>query len=258
MKKIVFLLATTTVSLFCSAQRGEVHQAMDEKYGEPGREALNNWMYGNLMNVKVEPSYAFPQTMHMHITTFENGKKKKETDMDVYVNGEKKWLGMRAENDRRPEEKTFTIFDNTQNAMIMLNEKEKTGMAMTLNAFMSKETQERMKNQQNQPQTNTSNNCKKTGRTKMIRGVNCEEYVCIDEERKTRMEAWINTSVKMDMGAAMQRSPMRLFQGPSVMGAMMEMNSYKNDVLETTMEVTDYNNASSFSVSTSGYKINGK
>lgn len=257
MKNLVTALMLLLVS-GAWAQRGYVHDAMDQKYGEPGREALNNWMYGNLMNVKVAPSYSFPQTMHLHITTYSNGKMQKENDMDMFFNAETKIYGIHSVNERRADEKMLVLFDKNQNAMIMLNEKEKTGMAMTLNAFMSKETQERMKNQQNQPQTNTSNNCKKTGRTKMIRGVNCEEYVCIDEERKTRMEAWINTSVKMDMGAAMQRSPMRLFQGPSVMGAMMEMNSYKNDVLETTMEVTDYNNASSFSVSTSGYKINGK
>lgn len=242
--------------LAACAQRGYVHDAMDQKYGEPGREALNNWMYGNLMNVKVAPSYSFPQTMHVHITTYSNGKVQKENDMDMFFNAETKIYGIHSVNERRADEKVLVLFDKNQNAMIMLNEKDKTGMAMTMNAFMSKEQQERMKNQHPQG-GQTSNDCRKTGRTKMIQGVTCEEYVCVDKERNTRMEAWINTSIKMDMSNMGARGPMAGFNGPQVTGALMEMSSYKNDQLEMKMEVTNYSAKANYAISTAEYRING-
>ena len=76
MKKILITFLVI-VAITASAQRGYVHDAMDAKYGEPGREALNNWMYGNLMNVKVEPTYVFKQTAKLHLTEYKNGLKKK-------------------------------------------------------------------------------------------------------------------------------------------------------------------------------------
>jgi len=47
-----------------------------------------------------------------------------------------------------------------------------------MNAFMSKEMQERRDHPEASTGKKSSNDCKKTGQTKMIQGHNCFEYVC--------------------------------------------------------------------------------
>jgi len=59
-----------------------------------------------------------------------------------------------------------------------------TGMAMNMNAFMSKEMQERRDHLKHQPERKAVTTAKKTGQTKMIQGHNCFEYVCKIDERK--------------------------------------------------------------------------
>jgi hypothetical protein len=70
MKPISFLVLLI-VQFSCFAQRGYVRGAIEKKYekeqGPEGEGALNKWMYGNLMNVKVEPKYTFTITMLMQV-----------------------------------------------------------------------------------------------------------------------------------------------------------------------------------------------
>ena len=141
--------------------------------------------------------------------------------------------------------------------MLMLDHDKMTGMAINMNAFMSKEMQEK----RDHPQASagkTNTDCKKTGQTKMIQGYKCEQYVCKDDERKTRSEIWIAHDLPINIAQSGARSPYAAyFQGADGMGGMMMLaNFYKEDELETTMEITMLDPKANIMVKTTDYKLN--
>lgn len=261
MKTKISILFIAVLFVFqVQAQRGYVRDAIEDsyedKYMNDSSSALKQWMYGNLMNVKVEPSYLFLQSMVLHTTTYKKDKIDKETDMDVYTNGTKKTMAFRIrEKDPKKEEMTI-IYDYTQNAMITLNKKDMRGMAMTMNAFMSKETQDKLKENQTST-TNTNTDCKKTGATKIIQGYKCDEYVCSNSEKGTKVDMWIcSTLFNQNIASSMFRSNYYGYSFPTVSGMVMECLMYKNNVLETKMNVTEFNKAANYTITTSEYAIN--
>lgn len=111
----------------------------------------------------------------------------------------------------------------------------------------------------NNPQAgdpNTDITCKKTGNKKTIQGYACEEYVCIDQDRNRRSEVWVTTQLPIDMTRAGARSPMGAYaMGGDMPGAMMAGKFYKNDVLESSMEVTELNAKANYTITIADYKM---
>lgn len=257
MKKMLITLAFAGSLLSAQAQpgRGYAHEAVQDKYEKDNagsKQKGMDWM-ANAMNGKTEASYVFNTEVNMHVTTYKNGEKKDENDMKYYLNSGQKYFGMKPSEDKRKKDEMFMIYDNKNNSMIMLHEKEKTGMAMNINAFMSADAQAK----RGQGGTgNTSTKCSKTGKTKTIQGHPCFEYKCIDEERNRRSEFWIATDINIDIAQSMSRGAFSSFSGAQGAGGfMMEANIYKNDQLESKMEVTELNSRADIKKTIADYKM---
>src|SRR5688500_11296699 len=101
MKRCFLFLLLTAISLCGYGQRNEEHDAMEKKYGEPGAEKLEEWMNGKLLNVKIEPEYRFPLGIRMHTTSYKNGTKKQESDMQFYMNAAEHRIGIKVTDEKK-------------------------------------------------------------------------------------------------------------------------------------------------------------
>ncbi|MBL7719469.1 MAG: DUF4412 domain-containing protein [Flavipsychrobacter sp.] len=260
------LLITTAMLLAGSAiaQRGYVRNKIEEgyedKHGKSGMEKYEGWMNGKVLNVKTEPEYIFTTSVTMQVTDYKKGKKGEPTEMQYFLNPSKTYFGSSVIDKKKSKEEMFVIYELVNNYMLMLNVKEKTGMAISMNAFMSgKAIEERNKKlNSGDPKSSDNINCKKTGKTKSILGYSCEEYICTDEDKHTRSEFWITTKLPVDVSRAYLQSPYAMyFRNSGKMGGMMmEGNFYKNDELQSTMLVTDVNTSANRKEVMKEYKLN--
>lgn len=245
------------------AQRGYVERAIqknyEKKYGEDGEKKGNAWINDHLLNVDIEKSYTFPTYVKMHMTEYKNGKAKSESDLQYYFNAPGNIVAFKAIDDKKKKsDEQFIIYDYVKNAMIMLNEKDKTGMAMNLNAFRSQESIDRRNEElKSGKQSKGNTDCKATGKTKNIRGYNCAEYVCYDAKRNTRSEVWVTTKITFNGQKMDARHPLwAYYGGRNYSGMMMEGRFYEGDELTSTIEVMDINTAANYRVNTTEYNFN--
>lgn len=261
MKKTIIV----AVSLFFVQQSyaqpgsGYARRAIEDKYEKDNagnKQKGMDWM-NNAMNGKTEDSYKFPINVKMHVTTYKGGEKKDENDMDYYLNTGAKYFGMKMTDNgkRKKSGDMFVIYDFDNNSSIMINEDDKTYMAINLNAFMSAEAQA------NRGKTTTDgkykNDCKKSGKSKTIQGYSCEEYECIDEDRNRRSEIWVTTKIPVDISQSFTRSPYAYVSTNKMTGMMMEGSFFKNDQIESKMEVTTVNQSANYNVTMSNYSKQG-
>lgn len=257
MKKILVLFGVViSMAQITHAQHKQVHDAMEEKYGQPGMQKAEAWM-NNMMNAKTEASYDFPIFMNMHITSYRKGKSE-ETDMAYYINTAKSNFATTTTGDKKGRD-MLMVYDMKNNSMLMLNTKDKTGMAININAFMSGE-QIKQREQGAGGKADADFSCKKTGKSKTIQGYACEQYVCKDEDRNTRSEIWVTDKVPVNIAQSGGKGPMGAYFGGmhGVGGMMMEGEFYKNETLEAKMEVTKIDPKANMSVKVSDYKMGMK
>ncbi len=265
MKKLFLLLAviTATQAQPAFAQHGYVHDAVREKeyneHGASGEDKLNSWL-GNLTDVKVAHSYVFPVYMKMHTKSYgRNGKVKDELEMDVYVNAAKSTTGIRMYEEKHGEMRPmmFTIYDYKHNNSLLFDLKKNTYMAFNLNAFMSKENQQRRET--GNAKVNEHISCNKTGRKKTIQGYSCYEFVCNDERLGERHEYWIATQLPYTMSDALSRTLKQRNTGNTagMNGAILEEHDYKGEDLIREMMVLELNPHESYTFDTRDYKYNG-
>jgi hypothetical protein len=258
--KLIICLSIFPISTM--AQRGQVRGAIHQKYedeqGPEGTGALNQWLYGNLMNVKVAPEYQFPLSLKMLTTAYKNGEMKSATETQFYINSAKQLFATEIPDNKKKVSHQLSIFDYVQNAFVMMDLDEKTIMAFTLNAFLSKATQDKIKSGEVYAEKGKETDCAKTGKTKTIQGYKCEEYICKNEEKNMRTEMWIASSLFSQNLAAAFKLPMFSGLANTPTGMVLEATTYKNNVLENKMEVKEVNPKANKSVPTAGYSINGK
>lgn len=261
MKKTIIIIASLFLVQHVYAQPGSgyARRAIEDKYEKDNagnKQKGMDWL-NNAMNGKTEEVYKFPLNVKMHMTTYKNGEVKDENDMDYYLNTGAKYFGARITDNNKRKNKSimFTIYDYDNNSSIMIDENEKTYMAVNINAFMSAEAQA------NRGKTTTDgkykNDCKKSGKSKTIQGYSCEEYVCIDEDRNRRSEIWVTTKIPVDISQSFMRSPYAYVSTNKMAGMMMEGSFYKNDQIESKMEVTSVNTSANYNVTMSDYKKQG-
>lgn len=247
MKKLLFILAIIG-NISCFAQEKEAHDAM-EKYGEPGMEKMNEWLAG--MNGKVAPEYTFPMSVDMTMVNYRNHELTKPEQMTIYVNNDKGLFGTKM-HDNKDKSQTFIVVDQESNNIVMLNEKEKTAMAINTQTFMA------TNNYKPSAQEKTGTvDCKKTGKSKTIAGYPCEEYVCINNERDSRYEIFVTDKVKLDFTNNDGRNnPFAQYfkQVEDLGGMMMEGKFYEKDELQATVTVNRINTSANYTISTAGYK----
>lgn len=259
MKKLLVTTVAMLSYVYCIAQPGSgyVRDAIHDKYEKDNagnKQKGMDWM-ANAMNGKTESAYSFSTSVNMHVTTYKDGEKKDENDMQYYLSNTDKYFGMKAmEGGRRSKsDDMFIIYDNKNNSMIMLNEKDKSGMAMNINAFMSADAQAR-RGQETGGKMTTQ--CNKTGRSKSIQGHNCFEYVCIDADRNTKSEFWIATDIAIDISKSLRRGAFSGYSNAEGAGGMMmEASHYKNDIMQSKMEVTEINKNVNLTKTITDYKM---
>ena len=254
---LIVLIFSFTTSV---AQRGYVERAIrknyEEKHGEPGAKKGNDWINNHLMNVDIEDSYSFPTHVKMHTASYKNGKVREENDIDYYFNTSGTIVGLKSvDESKKKREEQFIIYDYVKNAMIMLNEKEMTGMAMNLNAFRSGESIERRNAEIKSGKTKETNtSCKATGKTKNILGYACAEYTCYDLDTDTRSEVWVASKVAFNtknMDAKNAFAP--YYANGGYGGMVLQGKFYKEDQLTSTLDVTELNTKANFIKKTTEY-----
>lgn len=261
MKKLHVLIAvavSATMSVNAQPGRGYAQDAAEKKYGQPGMDKLEGWM-SKVANAKTEETYTFPLSITMHTTSYKDNEKKKEADVKYYISAAQNAVGFKGEEEtgKKKKDASFIIYDHKNHSMVMLDEKEKTGMAMNLNAFMSGEAIKKRDEGKTEP-VKSDVKCNKTGKTKTILGYKCEEYVCIDEDRNRRNELWITTKFSPGLSKASANNPWgAYFQSAEKLGGMMmEGIFYKNEHIESSMLVTEINEKADVQVKLVDYKMN--
>lgn len=256
MKQLIFLIILTLLGIAGSAQTQPVRDAMYDKYGKDNAAKGEAWMK-SMMSAKVEPEYRFPVMMKMRMTSYQKSGKKDENDITYYINTSTNRFAMRAQEQRRKKaaDEMLMIYDNNANAMIMLNEADKTGMAMNMNALMGGAALA-AKNQ-NKAGEQDEAKCKKTGKTKVVQGYSCEEYVCVNEAEGKRNEIWISTKVPFDLSQSAGKGALASYFNTTkgLGGMMMEGSFFKHDELEMKMEITEVNANENLVVKTSDYNF---
>lgn len=260
MKKSILLLVLSGFMFSANAQRGYVESAIrknyEKKYGESGAQKGNDWFNNKLLNVDVADSYTFATSVKMHITNYKNGVKKEERNIQYYFNSDETIVGFKTTDDnQKRREDQFIIYDYIKNAMIMLNEKDHTGVSMNINAFQSQEAidkrNEEMKSSKGKKSSTT---CKEMSKTKTIRGYVCKGYTCYDTETDRRSEVWITTKISFNTKNMDARNPLAgYYLGKNYGGMMLEGNFYKGDQLTSTMEVLEVNTSADYTVNTKDY-----
>jgi len=145
------------------------------------------------------------------------------------------------------------IYDVENESMIMFNEKEKTVMVMSSKMINNAATKHEDENGELK--------ITKTGKTKVILGHTCEEYIMEDDKNKT--VCWITTEIKLEfsktmsssMGRGMSSNYEEKMKEFSEGGLMMEMTSFnKKGEAETHMILTEFKEETA-SKSLDGYTI---
>ena len=250
-------------SLFAAmAQRGYVERAIEKNYekkhGEPGAKKGNDWINNHLLNVDVEDEYQFATSVKMHITNYRNGSVKNESDIQYYFNSGGTIAGFKnMDQNKKRQDEQFIIYDYVKNAMIMLNEKDKTGMAMNINAFRSKESIEKRNEELKSGKTRESNtSCKATGKTKTILGYNCAEYICYDLDTDTKSEVWIASKISFHTKDMDARNPLAAYYRNSAHGGMiLQGKFYKEEELTSSIDVTELNTNANYVKKTTDYNF---
>ncbi len=258
-KTLIALIAVCIMPCAAMAQSEYIQKAMEKKFGAAGLAKLNEWVDDQVLNVKMEDTYTFPYAMNMHIITYKKGVKKDEADIRYFFNPDKQYFASEA-SDQKKKQETLIIYDYQENALLMLQQKEKTGLAFNINAFMSSEA---IANREREMQTaaeQTSVSCKKTGEKKHIQGYPCEAYICSDEEKNTRTEVWITDRIPVNIVASKVPGTItHLFGGAqNLEGLLMAGNFYRNDQLESSVEITSVNDKADLSVTTADYTFSNR
>ena len=263
MKKLFLCcLLTVLTGAAVDAQKRYVREAVRDKeyreHGADGEDKLNGWL-GNLTNVKVAHSYRFPLHIEMHIKTYKRGKVKDETDVNMYLNAAKSISAAMLYTEKRGEkrEDMFSIYDYKNNSSVIFNMKERTYMAFNLNAFMSKENQQRRET--GNARINENIDCKKTGKTKDIRGYKCYEFVCNYEQNGERHEYWVATQLPYTLSESLARTLKQRNTGNTsgMNGAILEEYDYKDGELIREMSVTELDPRADYVFRTDDYRYNG-
>ena len=263
MKKQIFCLLLAGLSISAiHAQRGYVESAVRDKeyreHGAEGEDRLNGWL-GNLTDVKVAHNYRFPLYMQTHIKTYKHGRLKDESDINMYLNAAKSTAGIMMYKEKRGKqiEDVFSLYDYKSNSSMIFNMKDHTYMAFNLNAFMSRENQQRRET--GNARVNENIDCKKTGKVKDIQGYKCYEYVCEYESLGERHEFWIATQLPYTLSDALARTMRERNTGnlKGMNGAVLEEHDYNDGELIREMNVTVLNPNENFVFRTDDYKYNG-
>ncbi len=180
------------------------------------------------------PKYSDSYTFNGKYTyAIEDLKKKKTTTITSYYSDGAMWMVT-------PGQTSSSIMDYTAEVMIMLEDKDKTGMVMSTQWANKMAANQVEKQEESAGETTIT----KTGKTKVILGYTCEEWIATNTEGKTEM--WVTNDAGFDhdkmtasMTKYMKSIPTNMQEDQ--FGMLMEMTSYnEKGVAETHMVMTEF------------------
>lgn len=250
MKQLFILFMVVFFTRTSFAQRSYVRSAIErdiekkneEKYGEPGKTKLNNWL-DNVNDVTVREKYVFTQSITYQHKKFRNGKETETNESIIYANAKESLVAAKMDDKR----KNFMVLDLKSHAQMIFDNEKMTFMAINQNAFMSK----RMQDEANAGKApNSLSNLKATGKTKTILGYTCKQFQKLNEEGKVTEEYWVATMADfkginfLNPNAALNES------------VVLESISYRNGQIVSSFIATAINKSETFTVDTKKYTRN--
>ena len=228
-------------------------------------ERLNNMMKRMGVGgepVPVESTYTFDNLLQMHIESFdEKGKKISDGEFITHLSNDSKSMAYEfISGDMAQPGMGFIIIDAKNNATIILSEEngQKTGIIYGLGSFLQTAGANNVDDIDfsETPETYLANpNVEKTGRSKTIAGLSCEEYKYTDEN--TVSNVWITKDLKMntqDFFSTLFKTA--VYSHGMGWGYMMEATSVnKENGEKSVMEVTKVDKNSNKKVVMSDYQV---
>lgn len=212
--------------------------------------------------VPIETSYSFDNLVQMHIESYDKkGKKTSEGEFITYLSNDSKSMAYKfVSGDMAEPGMGFIIIDAKNGATIMLSEEngQKTGLVYGLGTFFQSVHDESLKDIDltETPETYVMNpNVEKTGRSKTIAGLSCEEYKYTDENAVSNI--WITKDLKMNtqdfFGALFKTA---LYSHGMGWGYMMEATTVDKESGEkSVMEVTKVDKNAKTKILMSDYQV---
>ena len=194
--------------------------------------------------------YEFTEQSDFTLTEYDKkGKTKEEFSGKIYVNENSLCWGVEVEVEGAP---SFSIIDNENEEMIVLVQVEgmKTGMKQKLKTSSYKPSETSGKEEENL-------SFKKSGQTKKIAGLECEEY--LSENEKEKYSFWITQEKDLGFTNAFFGYQAQTMAGNNLefpAGMIMEVTTLnkKNDA-KSVFQITDIKEDISKKVDLSNYNI---
>lgn len=160
--------------------------------------------FSGLMNAKYESSYTLNIEMKIEMKSQEKPKKKVETAyMDMYY-GESCY--MIVFEDEKEKESSKALMDLKNNTSIVLNDKEMSGVAISMDFMTDKVNEAAADYQDSMYVEGEDYTLQKTGKTKTIAGYLCEEYII--ETDDITMNAWYTDDIIVEMYQNLDEFPL--------------------------------------------------
>lgn len=169
-----------------NAAQNAATNAANSKAEKESSDKMSEMLEGMMQSAPTESEYAFTGFMVMEVTsTDKKGKSDTPTRINYLLGDNVEFMGMSFADPKSPKQKTTTIMDTKNQAMVMLldNEGQKSSMAMKLNYD---KIQEMVDEEASEQITDPGYEITKTGKTKDILGYTCEEYLVKSEDGEGR------------------------------------------------------------------------
>ncbi len=252
-KKAIFKDETEIKSKEDSMTVVEIDDPTESSSARISNEALMG-AFGLTNNVPYEAVYNFDAYIQMEISEYKkNGKLDEQMVYDSYVHKEDADYAMEFRDDGS---KSTIIFDTKNSAMLILTDSdgEKNGFATTIDPETLAEEVEAYEDDSEVDPIHY----RKTGKSKMILGYSCDEYLVEDEASEVHM--WVSEKLGKEMRKEWMNNKQTFgamfSQAYALNGMVMEYDFLdKEDGKKMVMQVTKIDLNHSHKVSTAGYTI---
>jgi hypothetical protein len=164
-----------------NAAARQTNRYMDQVFGPPSEYEGTDYDYGKMlgnMNVETEDSYSFTGYTDMELTgTDEKGKAIDPMQLRSFLSQEGEYWAMQMENNEKDLENAIMIFDQPNEATIMLMEDKKGEKSMIAYGLDWSKMMEAGAEEGLENTTDSLFSLTKTGNSKTILGYACDEYM---------------------------------------------------------------------------------
>lgn len=255
MKRLIVLLTILTATLSAYAQHDEAQKAMMEKYmkehGEEGMAKLQE-MLGAMTDADAKDVYTFPIAIDMTITSYKDDKAGEKHRIKYYVNNSDGTFAFQSKDGGKP---MMMVYDTKANTMVIFNEEEQTYMAMNIEAFTSSGMMDRLNEYGGGDHSYDNITCKKSAKSKTVKGYSCEQLVCENEERNSKAEMWLTDKLPVNISKAAKNTPWATYfhSLEGMTGMMLEGKFYEDNKLQASLEVTEISEKANYNISSGKY-----